>query len=203
MALGLSPASAGAARLSSKTQALKGSPAPPANPPAVLVPKGGPQTSVGKTPGPPAPYVPTPFPNLGTLDSSKKPSKLPSAQWHFQNAWPSKVSGPQTKSDSNELGINEMTVVPKPMTPPGAKPAEPDPDFQGRVKVKFPTLPDEPPEKMTAPEGTAQKVEVRGWDPEKKEEIVGPVKETDPPQAEMFNPTELSIKKSVPWDKPK
>ena len=35
----------------------------------------------------------------------------PVAQWTFDNAWPSKVSGPSVKSDSNELGIEEMTLV--------------------------------------------------------------------------------------------
>ena len=29
----------------------------------------------------------------------------PVAVWHFANAWPSKVSGPSLKSDSNEFGV--------------------------------------------------------------------------------------------------
>ena len=33
------------------------------------------------------------------------------ARWNFMNAWPSKVSGPSLKSDSNELGIEELTLV--------------------------------------------------------------------------------------------
>jgi phage tail-like protein len=33
------------------------------------------------------------------------------ARWDFQNAWPSKVTGPTLKSDSNELGIEEMVLV--------------------------------------------------------------------------------------------
>ncbi len=33
------------------------------------------------------------------------------AQWDFERAWPSKVSGPQPKSDSNEIGIEELTIV--------------------------------------------------------------------------------------------
>jgi phage tail-like protein len=33
------------------------------------------------------------------------------ARWDFQNAWPSKVSGPSLKSDSNEFGIEELTLV--------------------------------------------------------------------------------------------
>jgi phage tail-like protein len=35
----------------------------------------------------------------------------PVARWDFRNAWPSKVTGPTTKSDSNEIGIEEMTIV--------------------------------------------------------------------------------------------
>jgi len=33
------------------------------------------------------------------------------AQWDLVNAWPSKVSGPQFKSDSNEVGVEELTIV--------------------------------------------------------------------------------------------
>ena len=33
------------------------------------------------------------------------------ARWNFENAWPSKVSGPSVKSDSNEFGVEEMTIV--------------------------------------------------------------------------------------------
>ncbi|MCB0015510.1 MAG: phage tail protein [Anaerolineales bacterium] len=33
------------------------------------------------------------------------------ARWNFLKAWPAKVSGPQPKSDSNEIGIEEMTIV--------------------------------------------------------------------------------------------
>ena len=33
------------------------------------------------------------------------------ARWDFVNAWPSKVSGPSVKSDSNEFGIEEVTLV--------------------------------------------------------------------------------------------
>ncbi|MDQ4075383.1 MAG: phage tail protein [Chloroflexota bacterium] len=33
------------------------------------------------------------------------------ARWNFENAWPSKVTGPSMKSDSNEIGIEEMTIV--------------------------------------------------------------------------------------------
>lgn len=33
------------------------------------------------------------------------------ARWDFLNAWPSKVSGPDIKADSNEFGIEEMVLV--------------------------------------------------------------------------------------------
>ena len=33
------------------------------------------------------------------------------ARWNFLQGWPSKISGPTPKSDSNELGIEEMTIV--------------------------------------------------------------------------------------------
>ena len=35
----------------------------------------------------------------------------PVAKWDFENAWPSKVSGPQPKSDSNEIGVEELTIT--------------------------------------------------------------------------------------------
>ena len=35
----------------------------------------------------------------------------PVAQWDFQNAWPSKVSGPQFQSDSNSFAVEELTIV--------------------------------------------------------------------------------------------
>jgi phage tail-like protein len=35
----------------------------------------------------------------------------PVAQWHFTNAWPSKVSGPSFKSDDNSIGVEEVTIV--------------------------------------------------------------------------------------------
>jgi phage tail-like protein len=35
----------------------------------------------------------------------------PVAVWHFHNAWPSKVTGPSLKSDSNEIGVEELTIV--------------------------------------------------------------------------------------------
>ena len=35
----------------------------------------------------------------------------PVAIWHFSNAWPSKVTGPSLKADSNEIGVEEFTIV--------------------------------------------------------------------------------------------
>lgn len=35
----------------------------------------------------------------------------PVARWNFENAWPVKVSGPSMKSDSNEIGIEELTIA--------------------------------------------------------------------------------------------
>jgi len=33
------------------------------------------------------------------------------ARWNFVNGWPSKISGPVPKSDSNEIGIEELTIT--------------------------------------------------------------------------------------------
>lgn len=33
------------------------------------------------------------------------------ARWNFENGWPSKVSGPTVKADSNEFGVEEVTIV--------------------------------------------------------------------------------------------
>jgi len=35
----------------------------------------------------------------------------PLGQWDFTNGWPSKVTGPSLKSDSNEYGVEEITIV--------------------------------------------------------------------------------------------
>lgn len=35
----------------------------------------------------------------------------PVARWEFQKAWPVKVTGPQPKADSNEIGIEELTLA--------------------------------------------------------------------------------------------
>ena len=33
------------------------------------------------------------------------------ARWNFERAWPVKVSGPSPKADSNEIGIEELTIA--------------------------------------------------------------------------------------------
>lgn len=33
------------------------------------------------------------------------------ARWNFERAWPVKVSGPQPKADSNEIGIEELVIA--------------------------------------------------------------------------------------------
>src|SRR5512139_2013736 len=33
------------------------------------------------------------------------------ARWNFERGWPLKVTGPQPKSDSNELGVEELTIA--------------------------------------------------------------------------------------------
>ncbi len=33
------------------------------------------------------------------------------ARWNFQQAWPVKVTGPSVKSDSNEIGVEELTIA--------------------------------------------------------------------------------------------
>lgn len=35
----------------------------------------------------------------------------PVARWDFENAWPSKISGPQLQSDSTNYGVEELTIV--------------------------------------------------------------------------------------------
>ncbi len=35
----------------------------------------------------------------------------PVAQWDFVNAWPTKVTGPELKADSNAYVVEEMTIV--------------------------------------------------------------------------------------------
>ncbi|MCL4870161.1 MAG: phage tail protein [Anaerolineae bacterium] len=33
------------------------------------------------------------------------------ARWNFVRGWPSKVTGPSVKSDSNEIGVEELTIT--------------------------------------------------------------------------------------------
>jgi len=33
------------------------------------------------------------------------------ARWNFQRAWPSKISGPQMNSGSNDIGVEEIVIV--------------------------------------------------------------------------------------------
>lgn len=33
------------------------------------------------------------------------------AKWDFLNAWPVKITGPQPKSDSNEVGVEELVIT--------------------------------------------------------------------------------------------
>jgi len=40
----------------------------------------------------------------------------PVARWNFENAWPSKVSGPTLKADSNEYGVEELVLVHEKLT---------------------------------------------------------------------------------------
>jgi phage tail-like protein len=55
----------------------------------------------------------------GSLKSARKNATItmydrdykPAAKWDLINAWPSKVTGPSFKSDSNEYGIEEVTLV--------------------------------------------------------------------------------------------
>lgn len=35
----------------------------------------------------------------------------PVAIWHFRNAWPTKVSGPELKTDSNDYGVEEVVLA--------------------------------------------------------------------------------------------
>jgi phage tail-like protein len=33
------------------------------------------------------------------------------ARWNFFNGWPSKITGPTPKADSNEIGVEELTIA--------------------------------------------------------------------------------------------
>ena len=55
----------------------------------------------------------------GDLDGARRNGSIimfdqklnPVAQWDFERAWPVKVSGPQPKADSNEIGLEEVTIA--------------------------------------------------------------------------------------------
>lgn len=55
----------------------------------------------------------------GTVDAARTNGSIimldqeltPVARWDFEGAWPSKVSGPQAQADSNNYGIEELTIV--------------------------------------------------------------------------------------------
>jgi len=55
----------------------------------------------------------------GKVDTARKTGSVimydqqltPIAEWRFERAWPVKVTGPQPKSDSNEIGIEELTIA--------------------------------------------------------------------------------------------
>ena len=40
----------------------------------------------------------------------------PLAKWSFTNAWPSKLSGPSLNATSNEVAVEEITIVHEGMT---------------------------------------------------------------------------------------
>jgi len=55
----------------------------------------------------------------GDVDSNRHDGSItmfdqtlkPVAIWNFYRAWPAKITGPQPKADSNEIGVEEMTLV--------------------------------------------------------------------------------------------
>jgi phage tail-like protein len=55
----------------------------------------------------------------GDVDSNRHDGSItmynqnlePVAIWNFYKAWPSKVTGPQPKADSNQIGVEELTIV--------------------------------------------------------------------------------------------
>lgn len=55
----------------------------------------------------------------GKMDKARKNCSItmydrdykPAAKWDLVNAWPSKVTGPAAKADSNEFGVEEMVLV--------------------------------------------------------------------------------------------
>ena len=55
----------------------------------------------------------------GAVDGNRRDGSIimfdhklnPVARWEFKQAWPVKVTGPQPKADSNEIGIEELTLA--------------------------------------------------------------------------------------------
>ncbi len=55
----------------------------------------------------------------GQVDSARRDGSIimydqhlaPAARWDFERAWPVKVSGPQPKADSNDIGVEELTIT--------------------------------------------------------------------------------------------
>ena len=55
----------------------------------------------------------------GNVDAARRDGSIimydqhlkPVARWDFERAWPVKVRGPQPKSDSNEIGLEELTIT--------------------------------------------------------------------------------------------
>jgi len=55
----------------------------------------------------------------GAVESARKGGSIvmldeaftPVARWDFLRAWPSKVTGPSPKADSNEVGVEELTLT--------------------------------------------------------------------------------------------
>ena len=54
----------------------------------------------------------------GTVDAARRDGSIVMydqelnevARWNFERAWPLKVTGPSPKADSNEIGIEELTI---------------------------------------------------------------------------------------------
>ena len=57
--------------------------------------------------------------NNGNVDSARRDGSIVMydqnlsevARWNFERAWPSKVTGPQPKADSNEIGVEELNLT--------------------------------------------------------------------------------------------
>jgi phage tail-like protein len=55
----------------------------------------------------------------GNVDSARRDGSIimydqhlaPVARWDFEGAWPVKISGPQPKADSNDIGVEEMSIA--------------------------------------------------------------------------------------------